>query len=111
MLLPILGAAACSTVPTREWPHYEQRTVLAEWDAAASPIELPTSREDLTLLDLRIEPSDATETFADGKRLVTLPKGSTKLTVRCTYRAYARDGATLRPEELFRGAVVRELAP
>jgi hypothetical protein len=31
--------------------------------------------------------------------------------VRCTYRAYARDGATLRPEELFRGAVVRELAP
>jgi hypothetical protein len=111
MLLPILGAAACSTVPQREWPPFEQRSVVAEWNAASAPVELPTSREDLTVLELRIEPQGTTETFADGKRLVALPKGSTKLTVHCTYRAYARDGATLRPEDLFRGAVVRNVTP
>lgn len=111
MLLPTLGAVACSTVPSRAWPQFEQRTVVAEWHAATAPVEVPTSREDLTVLELCIETEGAVETFANGVRLVAPPPGSTKLTVRCTYRAYSQNGSTLRPEDLFRGAAVRELTP
>ncbi len=111
MLLPILGAVACSTVPPREWPQHEQRTVVAEWNAATAPVEVPTSSEGLTVLELCIETEGAVETFADGRRRVAPPPGSTKLTVRCTYRAYAHNGSTVQPEDLFRGAAVREIRP
>jgi hypothetical protein len=63
----VLAIAACSTVPTREWPVHEQHTVIADYAASNAPIELPTSREDLTVIALTIEPDGSTESFEGGR--------------------------------------------
>ena len=111
MLLPIVAAAACSQMPSRDWPTHEQRTVVVEYDAEDTPIELPQSSETLTVLALRVEPEGLRESWQDGRRLLHPREGAARIRVTCTYRAYARDGATLRPEDLFRGAVVRDVTP
>jgi hypothetical protein len=107
----VLAIAACSTVPTREWPLHEQRTVVADYAASNAPIELPTSREDLTVIALTIEPDGSTESFEGGRRVVRPAPGASRVRVTCTYRIYAQGGVIPRPEDLFVGANVRVVQP
>ena len=111
MLTLILAIAACSTVPSREWPAHEQCTVVADYAADRAPIELPTSREDLTVLALSIEPEGSTESFEGGRRVLRPAPGASRVRVTCTYRVYAQGGVIPRPEELFVGANVRVVQP
>lgn len=111
MLLPIVAAAACSQMPSREWPTHEQRTVVAEYDAKGAPIELPQSSEALTVLALRVEPEGLRESWQDGRRLLLPRDGAARIRVTCTYRAYATQGAIPTPDQLFRGAASLLVAP
>ena len=111
MLTLIFAIAACSTVPSREWPPHEQCTVVADYAADRAPIELPTSREDLTVLALSIEPEGPTESFEGGRRVLRPAPGASRVRVTCTYRVYAQGGVIPRPEELFVGANVRVVQP
>lgn len=111
MLLPIVAAAACSQMPSRDWPSHEQRTVVAEYDAQAAPIELPQSSETLTVLALRVEPEDLRESWQEGRRWVHPRTDAARVRVTCTYRAYAKAGAIPTPAELFRGAASLTVKP
>lgn len=107
-----LLAAACSTVPSREWPPFDQRTVRATFRTDGAPIELPASSADLTVIELVIEPAPAAEQWVGGRRRVVPPAGCSELHVRCVYRAYARDGALPSPQQVFVGATaVEDVAP
>lgn len=116
MLLILLSTvamhAACSTVPQRAWPPFDERTVTAAfpWDGA-SPIELPVSSDVLTILSLQIEPSAVVEYWQGGKRLVRPPDGCREITVTCSYRAYAKEGSLPTPHQVFHGARVQVTNP
>lgn len=111
-----LGSAAfatsCSTVPPREWPPFDQRTVRATYRVDGGAIELPVSSPDLTVLELTTEPAIEAEHWIEGRRRVVPPAGCTQLTVRCVYRAYAKDGHVPTPQQVFATAIsVEDLAP
>jgi hypothetical protein len=105
----LLAAAACSTLPAREWPPHDERTLVAEYAVhAGEPIDLPMSGPDLTILEFAIEPAPARTEFAAGRRRIEAPPGCARVTVHCHYRAYAHAGAPpAPPEALFPGAAIR----
>lgn len=112
ILLSVPPFAACSTLPPRDWPARDERTVFADYTPrAGEPIELPSSSIDLTILSLAIEPPPRTETFRGGRRLVLPPADCTRVRVTCSYRAYARDGHLPTAAELFPGATVTPVRP
>lgn len=117
----LLGAAAlgsagslasCSTMPSREWPPFDQRTVRATYRADGTPIEVPASSPTLTVLELSIEPPSAAEQWTGGRRRIVPPVGCTHVVVRCVYRAYATNGVLPTPQQVFAAAAkVEEIAP
>jgi hypothetical protein len=112
ILLPTLAGAACSTVPPRDWPAFDERRVAAEYRVTdGQHIEVPVSSPDLTVLSLEVEPAAAAEVWRDGRRWLVPPPGCARIVVTCAYRVYARDGATAGPRQLFPGATVTELPP
>lgn len=118
ILLGVAGVAcswflvACSTLPPREWPAFDLRTVRVTFRTDGSPIEVPASTPSLTILDLAIEPPPVAEHWHQGRRLVSPPRGCTELEVRCTYRAYATDGTVPTPQQVFAGATrIEDVGP
>ncbi len=110
LLLPF--AAACTIMPPRAWPLLDQRTVRAAYRvAAATPIELPVSSTDLTILALAIEPPPQSERWQAGRRWIVPPDGCREVVVTCTYRAYARPGGVPGPAQLFPGAAIAATTP
>ncbi len=111
MLLPWL-LAACSSLPSSQWPPHVERTCTAVYLGPwREPIELPTSSPQLTLLELHVEPAGCTESFANGKRRLVPPPGCLRVQVRCRYRAYVQDGRAPSSAELFPGALPQGLQP
>ncbi|MEI6130344.1 MAG: hypothetical protein WCR59_09795 [Planctomycetota bacterium] len=102
-------ATACSTLPERSWPDYEECHILAEYAVQlGQPIALPISGENLTIFTCEISPAAAEEHFTSGQRIVVMPPHVTALKVRCHYRAYGIHGAKpARPETLFLGATLK----
>ena len=110
--LVVLGLAGCSTVP--DWSPRESRelSITVYYDGSAGPrtVPLPTSTQDVMILELRSEPSDLQQTFSASDRQLHLPGGSSRARVHCRYRLFRRraaDGTALpwiSVEELFPGA-------
>ena len=96
--------AACSILPSRDFPAADEREVEATFDFGSAPVaavRVPTSGPDLTVFRLELSPPPIAETFdRDGTRRL-LPSAATS-TLRCRYRVYAADdGAVPQPAELF----------
>jgi len=83
----LLGAA-CSSLPSREWPAHDERQVTVTIAANGRPIELPVSGPSLSIFSLTIEPRPQRERFRAGRRWIEPPAGCKTVTVRCHYRAY-----------------------
>ena len=104
----LLGAA-CSSLPSREWPPHDERHVLVTIEASGSPLELPVSGPSLSIFSLTIEPQPQQQVFRAGRRWIEPPAGCTTVTVRCHYRAYGTPPPP--PAALFPGSSeVRTLA-
>ena len=114
MLAALCGAAAaCSIVPPRDWPPYEERLVVAEYAVTDGQlIEVPRSGPALTILEFTAEPAPRAERYRDGRRWLQPPPDCDRFVVRCRYRAYGLgEQPPPPPHALFPGATVRLQAP
>jgi len=92
-LFPFLQG--CASLP--DWQHQDfleqQVWVIYDLDAEGNgkgshPIPIPSSREGLTILELRTDPATAGETFRQGQRWLVPPAGLKQLRLHCRYRVY-----------------------
>ncbi|MHC5065071.1 MAG: hypothetical protein ACYTG5_13985 [Planctomycetota bacterium] len=70
-------------------------------------IEVPASRPDLTVYELRTEPAGLQEAFSDGKRYLRIPAGCRELLLHCRYRVHGFDESSPdlpSPGRVFPGA-------
>lgn len=102
--------AGCSVLPPSEYPPYEDHylEVLYELDAGAERrLEVPASGIDLTIYELRTDPSDIPETFEQGRRWLVPPPDVDTVTLRVRYRTFAVGEDPARAQEkLFPGATL-----
>ncbi len=105
LLATALAAVACSVLPPRQWPSYEERTVQLTYRSSDGPMQLPSSSPELTVLELKFDPLPEREYFRGGIRFASPSPGTDLTRIRCRYRAYAVDGALPAPEQLFPGAM------
>lgn len=111
-LLPALLTAGCATMPPREWPPFDERTVVATYTTRGQPVQVPLAHADLTILEFAVEPAPEREEFRGGRRWLHPQPGVERLVVRCRYRAYgSADRPPAPPEEVFRGAASLDVGP
>ena len=87
----LLGAA-CSTLPSREWPPHDERHVVVTMPTNGDPLEIPVSGPMLTIFSLRIEPQPQRQRFQDGKRWIHPAADCETVQIRCHYRVYGPAG-------------------
>lgn len=96
-------------MPVAAWPAHEEHAIVAEYAVTGTrPIELPLSRDDLTIFSCDVEPAAVRAHFTADRRVLEPPPGCERVLVRCRYRAYATgDGPPPPPAVLFPGATIR----
>lgn len=96
-ILGLTGAlcvtAGCSVFPAASMPPSVVEAVHAEY--AFSPgapriIEVPASGDDMTVLELAVEPAPRGERFERGHRIFILPYDCERADLRCRVRRWAR---------------------
>ena len=108
LLLPLLIAAACSTVPEASYPPFADHDVRAEFVVPASgEFPFPASDARRIVQQLELLPPPLAERFgAAGERWLLYPAG-TKVQVRARMRTFAGEGGSLpTPAELLPGATI-----
>ncbi|MCB9884805.1 MAG: hypothetical protein H6838_04895 [Planctomycetes bacterium] len=108
LLLPLLAAAACSTVPEASYPPFADHDLRAEFVVPASGEFLfPASDARRVVQQLQLLPPPRGERFgAAGERWLLYPAG-TKVQVTARLRTFAGDDGTLpTPAELLPGATI-----
>ncbi len=106
----ILILSGCSTLPDGAYPQSIEYEVRASYEFSsqpAGPIEVPASRQDLTVYELRTEPADLQESFSAGKRFLLVPPGCRELRLHCRYQVHGFDETSPdlpSPRRVFPGA-------
>ncbi|MEZ5963476.1 MAG: hypothetical protein R3F56_06485 [Planctomycetota bacterium] len=88
----LCATAGCSVFPAASKPPSVVESVHAEYDfAAGAPraIEVPASGEDLTVLELVVEPPPRGERFERGRRILLLPSDCERADLRCRMQRWA----------------------
>ena len=99
-------------VPEPVHPPHRDFEVTVEYDFADGqprPIQVPSSNEEIMVLELSTQPKEVNERFVGGHRLLTAPNGTRRLRLHCRYRIFGIDdappaGDPRAPESLFPGA-------
>ena len=109
MLLPgVAFLAACSTVPSREWPPLVEGEVAVDYRVPTDQlVEVPVSSPEFVLLSLQVDPAPVGERWRSGRRFLQAPDGCEHLTVRCRYRAYDAPSGPIDVARLFPGSVLQ----
>lgn len=108
LLLPLLAAVACSTVPEASYPPFADHDVRAEFVVPASgELPFPASDARRIVQELELQPPPQAERFGTaGERWLLYPAG-TRVQVHARLRAFAGgDGKVPPPAELLPGATI-----
>lgn len=106
----LVAASACSVFPAaRKTPSVVEAVHVEYAFRPGSPrmIQVPASDEDLTVLELVVEPSPRGERFERGHRILLLPYDCERAELRCRVQRWASqqsEDLVAPPLELFPGA-------
>lgn len=100
--------AGCSVLPPSDYPPYEDHNLVVLYELGEGGdrrLQVPASGLDLTIYELRTEPSGIPESFEQGRRWLLPPPDVDTVTLRVRFRTFDTEGDSARAHErLFPGA-------